>query len=84
MKTNLSLALSNSVSKEAQSIASDLLEVGLDTILDNDIIREIPLLSTAVSIYRIGKSIKERHYIQKLITFVSEMNKGIANEDIRK
>lgn len=84
MEKELSLALSNSISDEATEIATDLLEIGLDSILDDGLLKEVPILSTAVSLYKIGHSIKERHQLKKLAAFVAALNKGIIDEEKRE
>ena len=66
MEYNLSLALCDSMSNEAKTIATSLLEVGLDAVMDDGILKEVPILSTAVSLYKIGTSIKERHQVKIL------------------
>ena len=41
MEYNLSLALCDSMSNEAETIATSLLEVGLDAVMDDGILKEI-------------------------------------------
>lgn len=77
---SLSTALGNSLTEEAATVSSELLEVGLDAILEDGLLKDIPLLSTAVSIYKIGNSIKERHNIKKLNSFLNELNNGIVDD----
>lgn len=84
MNNNLSLALRDSINTEAGSIATNIAEVGLDSIIEDDIIKEVPILSTAVSLYKLGSSLSERHYLSKLSSFVSELNKGICDKDKQK
>lgn len=84
MVKNLSLALRDSISEEASSTLTDLAEVGLDSVLDDGLFKDIPLISTAFSIYRIGRSVKERYYVKKLAQFVFSMNNGMADESFRE
>lgn len=81
MNKNLSLALKDSINTEVGSIATNIAEVGLDSIIEDDMLKEIPILSTAVSLYKLGSSLRERHYLSKLSGFVSELNKGICDKD---
>lgn len=83
MENNLSLALRDSISEEASSTLTDIAEVGLDSILDDSLFKDIPLISTALSLYRIGRSVKERHYVKKLAQFISSLNNGVVDEDSR-
>ena len=41
LENNLSIALSNSISDEAGAVATDLLEVGLDAILDDGMLKDV-------------------------------------------
>ena len=84
MDSELSLALSNSLSEETFSTVSDLLEVGLDSIMDDGLLKDIPVLSTAVSLYRIGRSLYERHYVKKLASFVYALNHDVIDEEKRE
>ncbi len=83
MENNLSLALRDSISEEASSTLTDIAEVGLDSVLDDGLFKDIPLISTALSLYRIGRSVKERHYVKKLAQFISSLNNGMVDEDSR-
>ncbi len=81
---DLSTSLNDSLSEDILDISANFAEVALDSILDEGLLREIPFLSTAASIYKIGSSIKERHYIKKLWFFVSQLNQGVVDEEKRQ
>lgn len=78
---NLPSALCDSITDEARSSAASILEVGLDSVLDDGLLKDVPLLSTAASLYKIGHSIKERHYIKKLAEFLQALNNGLVEDD---
>lgn len=78
-ENSLSVAFSNSLKEEAIACISDLTEIGLDAIMDDGILKDVPILSTAISLYKIGSSIKERHNLKKLLLFINEINNGIAD-----
>ena len=80
---SLSVAFGDSLKEESIACISDLAEVGLDAIMDDGIFKDIPILSTAVAVYKIGSSIKERHNMKKLILFLNEINNGIIDEQKR-
>lgn len=83
-KMLLSTALEDSINGEISDVISDLAEIGLDSLFDEGVLREIPFISTAVSVYRIGRSISERHYIKKLLVFLKSVNEKIVDEDKRR
>lgn len=81
---NLSLALRNSISEEATNALTEIAEIGLDSVLDDGLLKDIPVISTAFSLYKIGRSIKERHYVKKLAQFVCALNNGAVGEESRE
>lgn len=80
---SLSISFSDSLTEEVSGIAGEYVELGLDALVEDGLFKDIPIVSTAVAVYRIGKSIRERHHIAKLISFLNEFNKGIADEEKR-
>ena len=78
---SLSIAFANSLTEESISCISEFAEIGLDTIMEDGILKDIPIISTAISLYKIGSSIKERHNLKKLLIFLNEINKGIVGEE---
>lgn len=83
-KHSLAVAFGSSLTEEASSIAREYAELGLDVLAEEGLFKDIPIVSTAVAVYRIGKSIREKHHIAKLISFLNEINKGIADEEKRQ
>ena len=81
---SLALSFSNSLTEEVSGIAGEYAELGLDALVEDGLFKDIPIVSTAVAVYHIGKSIRERHHIAKLISFLNEINKGIADEEKRQ
>ena len=77
---NLPNALCDSITDEAGSAAANILEAGLDSIIDDSVLKDVPLLSTVASIYKISHSIKERHYMKKLAEFIQALNKGLVGD----
>lgn len=82
-KMLLSTALEDSMNSEINAVISDLVEIGLDSVLDEGVLKEVPFISTAVSVYRIGRSISERHYIKKLLVFLKSVNEKTVDEEKR-
>lgn len=83
-KQSLALAFGHSLTEEVSGIAGEYAELGLDAMVEDGLFKDIPIVSTAMAVYRIGKSIRERHHIAKLISFLNEINKNVADEDKRK
>lgn len=80
----LVVSLENSLSSDICDTVGDLAEVGLDAITEDGVLKDIPILSTVVGLYRIGHTIRERHTIKQLALFVMELDKGCVDEKKRK
>lgn len=80
----LSDSMSESLKDETANIISNIGEIGIDAALKNGIFRDVPILSTAISVFNIGKGIREYAALVKMFRFIREMNNGCANEDERK
>ena len=83
-RSSLSVSMQESLRDDAADILCNISEIGLDSILDDGIIKDIPMISTAVRLFNIGKSIKERHYVKKLAIFIDALNKGMAKDEQRE
>ena len=56
---SLSISFSDSLTEEVSGIAGEYVELGLDALVEDGLFKDIPIVSTAVAVYRIGKSIRE-------------------------
>ncbi|KYG75062.1 hypothetical protein EV198_0408 [Roseivirga ehrenbergii] len=54
-------------------ILSELGEITLDLIVDNDAINQIPIIGTLKSIYKITNSISDHLFVQKILKFLREL-----------
>lgn len=70
---------------DSSDIVSDYLELGIDSILDNDSLKEIPIIKTIIGVGKITKSIRERNLMKNLVIFINELNSGnIDKEKLKK
>lgn len=81
---SLARSFGDSLSEEVSGLVGEYAELGLDALIDDGLFKDVPILSTVMAVYRIGKSIRERHHIAKLISFVNEINSGIASAEKRQ
>ena len=58
------------LNSELTNITKDTLELGLDSILEDGLLKDIPVLGTIISFSKIGLNIKDRLFIKKLIYFL--------------
>lgn len=62
--------------------AIDFSEIGLDSLLDESILKEVPLIKTAYSIAKTGFAIREKHMLKKTMLFIDKLNKnGVSNQN---
>ena len=62
-KQELVEAFPNSISEDVLECTNSLLEIGIDSIMEDGFLKDVPLLSTAMSLYKIGHNISERHHV---------------------
>lgn len=64
-------------SNELRDLTTDIAEVALDTLFEeNTILREIPLVKTAIAMLKTGESIQARFELKKQLVFLSQLQKG--------
>ncbi|MBO6830737.1 MAG: hypothetical protein JJ876_14390 [Muricauda sp.] len=61
-----------------ENILTDGGELILDSLINNDILKEIPVIGTSINIIRGVKSIRDKIYLQKVKTFIDKL--GSINE----
>jgi hypothetical protein len=75
MSENKGIELINSIaSNELSSGMRNLGEVALDTILQEGILRDIPVLNTIVAFYKAGVEIHHQLFLTKIINFLKELS----------
>lgn len=78
IETSLVLSIAKS---DIKDIATDIAELSLDSVLDDGVIKDIPILGTLAKLYSAGKTIKEKIFEKKIIAFLRETEK--VNSDQR-
>lgn len=68
----------------AGDLLPDISEFALDAVTNDGLLKDFPIVSTVVSIYKIGRTMKERSYIKKLMAFQTEFNLGNVDEEKRR
>lgn len=69
---------------DSADIAGDYLELGIDSILENDTLKELPIIKTFMSVGKIANNIRERNLLKNLANFISELNSGNIDVNILK
>ena len=82
MSTDKSITspIEKEILKSTVDLSIDYAELSLDSVLDNEVVSEIPFVKSVVGLMKIGYSIKERHNLKKLLTFFKEFHKNTVPE----
>lgn len=73
--------IQDELSTELKNISKDSViefgEIGLDLMLDEGVLKEVPIVKTILSICKIGLNIRDRFFTRKLLLFIN----GIKSKD---
>ncbi len=58
------------ISENLTEISTDFLEAGLDQLIENDFLKDIPIIGTAFKSYSLAKNITENFFAKKLLRFL--------------
>ena len=68
-----------------KDILEDYMEVGIDALINNDVIKEIPIVKTIAAVLKVVKNIYDRNLLKQTLTFINEFNKNdISQEELDK
>lgn len=73
--------LGKSLSKNIVPVSVEFLENGIDELISNNVLRNIPILSSICGVIRVGKDLRERNLLVQTSTFLSEFNSGAIDEE---
>lgn len=65
------------------NLAIDLTELGIDSLLNEGIIRDIPVISSLVNLAKFGANIHDKLFIKKILSFLVGL-KDISSDDRKK
>ena len=71
------------VKKNLISLAIENAEVIFDQILDDGLVRDIPIINTVANVIAVGKSVRDTLFARKLARFLNEIN-NISDADYEK
>lgn len=80
----LSTSLFESIRDNVLPPLADFAESGLDAITEDETLKSIPVISTVISVFKIGKSIKERFTLKKFAAFLEEIRNETCDEEKRE
>jgi len=71
----------NSLIASAEDGIKDCLEIGIDSFIEDGILKEIPIVSTIVSGLKFAKNIYDRNLLKQTLSFINELNNGTLSEE---
>lgn len=73
-------ALKDTLFSPTYEIVAEYAEIGIDALLDNEVLKGIPVVSTLSSICKIGYNLHERNLIKQTLAFITEFNSGSISQ----
>ena len=68
------------VGNDLSELATEYAEIGFDSFLDDGVLKEVPIVSTLVGIYKVGSRISQFYSTKKLYKFLFQL-KGVDLKD---
>lgn len=70
-----------SLFNDSVDIIGDYMEIGIDSFIEEGILKEIPFVKSIVSMLKIGKNIHDRNLLKQTLIFIKEFNSGNISKD---
>lgn len=75
--------LKDSVFSPVYHLAAEYTEIGIDEILENNVLQKIPVMNTLSTVYKVGLNIRERNLAKQTLAFLQGFNnKSISQEQL--
>ena len=70
-----------SLFNNSKEILGDYIEVGIDSFINDGILKDIPIVNTIVAVFKAGKNVHDRNLLRQILTFIKEFNSGNISKD---
>ena len=70
----------NSLFSNIADSIPDIAEFGIDSILDEGVLKDFPLMSTLVGVKNVAQNLHDRNLLRQTLAFVKELNDGQLDE----
>lgn len=81
MNSELIPSFKKSLFDETIDIGTDLIELPIDLIIENEVIKDIPVVGAIVKLGKAAGTIRDIHLIKKLVKFIESINNGDIKSD---
>lgn len=65
---------------DISNLGIDFMEIGLDSLIDNEVVKEIPIVKSLFAVGKTVIAIRNRHLLKKTLVFIQEMKSGKLNQ----
>lgn len=79
-ENNLTDSLEKEIFNTTSELTQEYTELALDTLTDESLLSEIPIVKSLVAFYKITSSIVDRHNVKKILTFLEEFHSKSIDE----
>ena len=76
---NLLPAMKDSLYAPLPDLGIDYLELGIDAVMQEGPLREVPVVKTLVALCKTGVALHERNMLRQLLAFIQELNSGMVS-----
>lgn len=74
-------ALKDTLFAPTYELVAEYAEIGIDSLLENDALKGIPVVGTLAAICKVGYNIHERNLIKQTLDFVIGFNTGTISQE---
>lgn len=78
--SNIENEIKENIINHGVSIGIDSIELTIDSFLDEEVVKEIPIVKNLYSVLKIGHSIRNIHFAKKLVAFLKEYHGNKIDE----
>lgn len=75
-RDRLDISLASEIFNPTLDLAPDFVQMGVDAFETSEVLKEVPLVKTAVALFKTGIAIRDWHFVQKLLTFLKEFHQN--------
>lgn len=70
-----------SLISSSENALKDYLEIGIDRLIEDGILKDIPIVNSIISGLNIAKNVRDIILLKQTMLFINELNNGIINKD---
>ncbi|NLI90606.1 MAG: hypothetical protein GX366_09475 [Epulopiscium sp.] len=67
--------------EEFTDIGIDIIDTSIDSFLESEILKNIPIVKTVASLAKVSLAIREKYLLKKILIFIDTIHQGNAKEE---